>query len=108
MGAAMPAGEPLFACAVCRGQGQLMLRQQANGRWCAVCSRHPACQRTEWLPTCIATAVVDGQCSTCSNAFGMEVHTMRLQLRSQPGGGADETTLHGVCAAGCSNTLARL
>lgn len=105
-------GQELFVCAACGGQGQLTLRQHTDGRWCAQCSRHPACQRIEWLPRCVVAASVDGRCATCSGRFG-EVYTMRLQVNSAElvaavlgGRGDGETTmLDGACAAGCNDAL---
>jgi len=103
-------GEVIFPCATCDGQGHLMLRRQPNG-WCAQCSRHPACPRMSMLPSCVLAAQVDGVCQTCSQSFGIEVHTMRLQLTSSElvkaaiGGPGNTAVMERVCAAGCSSTL---
>lgn len=107
-------GQALFPCGACQGQGLFTLRQQGDGRWSVQCSRAPMCQNFMCLPQQIQAAAVDGQCDSCTSRFNCEVRTMRLHVAggaasgNSAGGGPAADVLHGVCIAGCSNTLGQL
>lgn len=100
-------GASLLACAACATPSAQLVLCQRDGRWCIQCTRQPACSRLQWLPRCVVTAAVEGQCFECSERLQQEVRTMSLRLAGAllPNG---EDLLRGVCIGGCSDMLARL
>ncbi|CAE7426454.1 unnamed protein product [Symbiodinium sp. CCMP2592] len=105
-------GVALFPCSVCSGQGRMQLRHVGD-RWSARCSRHASCGNTQWLPSCVVAAAVDGHCGPCSLRMGAEVRTLSIRIgRDQqqtllrlPSG---TDTLRGMCIAGCHDLMSLL